>query len=115
MAVSTQRIAHFQYSIDGGTGQPGRLELWDGAGRRLAQFGFVAEAAAVPPPRLHGSEGARGFLRPSALSTLLEMLRRREVLYLDVDVEPPGYIWIRTARQTLVVPDASAPGIADGR
>ena len=112
MASSTRLIAHFQYSIDAGTGEPGRLELWDASGCRLAQVGFVTDTARVPPPRLGGEDGARGFLRLSALPALLEMLRCREPLYLDVDDEPPGYLSIRTARQTLDVPkvDTAPPG-----
>ena len=104
MATITQLIAHFQYSIDAGTGEPGRLELWDAAGRKLAQFGFVHEAATVPPLRLSGAGGARGFLKLSALPALLEMLRRREPLYLDLDDDPPGHVSIRTGRHTLEVP-----------
>jgi hypothetical protein len=99
MAKRRHTVGNYDYSIDAGLGEPGRLRLWAPDGRQLAEIGFVSPDTAVPAPRLAPDlSSAAAFLKSSVLGALLDMLRNEKPVFLTLDDTPPGYVHVHTRK-----------------
>ena len=103
MAHRVHAIGTYDYSIDAGLGEPCRLRLWTPDGRPLAQLGFVADGAALPPPRIAPDlSTATAFLRTDALPALLDMMRNEGRVFVRFEDRPPGYVLVHTRKSRAI-------------
>jgi len=97
MPTRRHRIARYEYSFDAGMGGAARLMLWDDAGTKLADIGFLDSEGAVPRPRIAADLGyAAAFMRIGALPPLIDMLRNETPVFLTLDDTAPGDVLIST-------------------
>lgn len=101
MTARRHRIARYEYSFDAGLGGPARLTLWDPAGAKLADIGFLDGDSSLPQPRIAADSGyAAAFMRVSALPSLIDMLRHESPVFLTLDSAIPGDVLISTLDET---------------
>lgn len=100
MAHRMHRVGAYDYSIDAGLGEPGRLRLWAPDGHQLAQLGFVADDTAVPSPRIAADlSSAAAFIKCGTLAVLIDMLRNEQPVYVTFDDGPPGFVLVHTRKK----------------
>jgi hypothetical protein len=97
MPARRHRIARYEYSFDAGMGGAARLVLWDDAGAKLADIGFLDSDGVVPRPRISPDLSyAAAFMQMRALSPLIDMLRHEAPVFLTLDDAAPGDVLIST-------------------
>jgi hypothetical protein len=97
VAFQVHLIARYNYSFDARAGGPGRMQLWAASGAKLAEIGFVDDAAPVPPPQLWpGLAGANAFFRRSSLLGLVDLLRNERPVSFTVNDQPPGFAFVHS-------------------
>jgi hypothetical protein len=101
MTARRHRIARYEYSFDAALGGPARLTLWDPAGAKLADIGFLQGDSSLPQPRIAPDcTYAAAFMRASALAPLIDMLRNESPVFLMLDSATPGDVLISTLDET---------------
>jgi hypothetical protein len=101
MTARRHRIARYEYSFDAGLGGAARLTLWDPAGAKLADIGFLEADGSVPQPRIASDcSYAAAFMRVGALPQLIDMLRHTSPVFLTLDNATPGDVLISTLDET---------------
>lgn len=97
MSARRHRIARYEYAFDAGLGGAARLVLWNEAGAKLADIGFLDEDGPVPRPRIAPDLAyAAAFMRMRALAPLIDMLRNESPVFLTLDDATPGDVLIST-------------------
>jgi hypothetical protein len=100
MAFQTHTIARYNYSFDARLGGPGLLQLWGADGSKLADISFVDDSAALPPPQLWPNlSGAKAAFRRSSFPLLVDMLRNEAPVWLVVNDQPPGFVFVQTDQE----------------
>ena len=99
MAFKVHEIKQYNYSFDARTGGPGRLQLWDDKGK-VAEIGFVEDAAAVPPPTFPPDlSSASVYFKRTALPDLIDMLRNESPVRVTINDQAPGFVFIHTGAE----------------
>ncbi len=112
MASRAHEVRKYQYSFDARVGGPGRLLLWGDLGR-IAEVGFVAEAASVPEPVIAADlNSATVWFRRSALAALVDLLRNHTPV--QVTISDDGHVDVVKAHgllDSLVVCSTCSPAL----
>jgi hypothetical protein len=101
MAYRNHEITSYNYSFDARSGAPGRMQLWAGPGTRaVAEVAFVEDSATVPAPTLAADlNSSTIWFKRSALPGLIDMLRNERPVYVTINNQPPGYVFVHTGTE----------------
>lgn len=94
MASKTIQITKYNYTFE--PRGAAVLQLWAGQASVL-QINFVDDNASLPPPALTADlSSATVTFRRSVLAGLVDMLRNESPVYVTLNNQPPGFVFVKT-------------------
>ena len=106
MATKEHEITKYNYSFNAGTGGPERLQLWSKE-KSIADIRFVDDDTSVPAPTFTTDlESAVAFFRQGSLLALIDLLRNESPVFVTINDQPPGFVFIHTGLEPVGVGEA---------
>jgi len=96
MAFKSHEVKKYNYSFDARAGGPGGIQIWGSAGV-VATVYFVDDASPIPAPTLAADlNTCTAYFRRNALPGLIDMLRNESPVYVTINNQPPGFVFVKT-------------------
>lgn len=101
MAAKSHPVKKYNYSFDARTGGAGKIQLWGDPGL-IAEVEFVEDGAAVPAPTFTADlNNATLYFKRSAHAGLIDMLRNESPVYVTINNQAPGFVFVATGREVV--------------